>query len=117
MNLLQEPNADAESYSDQNSKAVLASNGRDGIVLSAVGYDILYQMEEGGLIMLADLGLDDAPEGISVWEGCYVQVPGSYECPEDGDLEPIGKFRTPTDEEWECIKINKCPWPDLPKVS
>lgn len=114
MNLLAEPNAEIAAYYAQKSKAVLASDGVDGIVLYTVGPGLWQEMVEGGLSMLSDLGLDNAPKGISVWEGKYIWQPGTYECPEDGYTKPVGEFHAPTDEEWDCIKQNKCPWPDIP---
>jgi len=59
--------------------------------------------------------LDDAPEGISVWEGHAVGYPqgidGDYPDP-DPDL--VGTFRAPTDAEWAAIRENKSPWPKEP---
>lgn len=57
---------------------------------------------------LEDLGLHDAPDGISVWEGTYRYTQGSE--PDDIDAEPDGEFRAPTDEEWSCIMNGKTPW-------
>lgn len=61
-----------------------------------------------------DLGLDDAPAGVTVWEGRYVWHPGSYECPNDGDSEAVGKFRAPTDDEWAAIRAGRNPWEHTP---
>ena len=93
-----------------HSKAVIASDGGDGRVLWYVGGSLRASIDEGGVTCLADLGLDDAPHGISVWEGSYIWSPGGYEYPEDGNLDPSGKFRAPNDAEWEYIKEGKNPW-------
>lgn len=92
------------------SKAVLCSNGRTGIILYYVGATLSFEVEEMGLTFLEDLGLGNAPKGISIWEGDYKWYPGSWEYSTDGDYIPEGKFRQPTEEEWSDIKQNKCPW-------
>lgn len=52
------------------------------------------------------LGLEDAPIGISIWEGIYVWVSA-----EDGPhTNPVGKYRAPTDEEWAKIREGAHPW-------
>lgn len=97
----------------QPSKAVVANwdSSRNGIVLwfsvdSLIASEI-EQLSRG----LDDLGLDDAPNGISIWEGTYVWFPGGYECPQDGTSEARGTFRAPTDEEWTAIREGRSPWP------
>jgi hypothetical protein len=96
------------------SKAVIAANDKGfGCVVWYVGPGLTNEIEEVGLHELGDLGLDDAPEGISVWEGVFVWQPGPYEHPDDGDLVPSGTFRKPTDEEWIAIREGRNPWPGL----
>jgi len=102
-------NYSARTY-EENSKAVLASDGYDGIVLFTVGFSLKHEMQETGVRSLSDLGLDDAPIGISVWEGKYLWTPGGYECPQDGSTHPVGKFRVPSKKEWKAIQKNVCPW-------
>lgn len=67
-------------------------------------------IDEAGVGDLADLGLDDAPEGISVWEGSIRSV--HYHTPDmnEHDWWLEGKFREPSNEEWEAIRKNECPW-------
>lgn len=63
--------------------------------------------------VLSDLGLDDAPVGISIWEGRVVsrQVGNPFDGYEyDTELE--GTFRRPNDHEWTSIMEGKSPWPD-----
>jgi len=95
---------------EMNSKAVVCMGMQDGFVLHTVGPALRHEMEEAGLHFLSDLGLDDAPEGISVWEGKYVWHRGGWENPDDGDSEAVGTFRELTEAEWDSVKKNECPW-------
>lgn len=95
---------------DKTNLAVVVQSDHDGIVLWYVGGYISNEIESVGN-HLDDLGLDDAPEGISVWEGKYSYHSSSWEYYSEGfDSEPHGKFREPTEEEWKAIKRNECPW-------
>lgn len=95
------------------AKAVVASDGNgNGCVVWYVGESMRNEIEECGFRGLDELGLDDAPAGISVWEGTYVWIRGGYECPEDGEMV-VGSnsaFRAPTDEEWTAIREKRNPW-------
>jgi hypothetical protein len=97
---------------NEASRAVVASDGHDGQVLWSKGAHIETEICESGTgSRLQDLGLDDAPCGISVWEGFYKTV----QCgnPLDGydyETEPKGRFRAPTDEEWSAIRAGRNPW-------
>lgn len=95
----------------QPSKAVIANreNGRGCIIWVTLGSLLEDQMREGS-DDLADLGLDDAPPGISIWEGTFVWRPGSWEYPQDGELWPKGAFRAPSDDEWAAIREGRSPW-------
>lgn len=100
---------------DVPSKGVIACDGNgNGCVLWAVGAHLRFELEERGLSGLDALGLDDAPCGISVWEGKYLWQPGSWEYPQDGSTLPNGAFRAPTDDEWQAIRAGRCPWPETP---
>lgn len=102
---------------DAPSKGVIACDGHgNGVVLWAIGAHLRFEMEECGLSCLGDLGLDDAPEGISVWEGKYIWQSGGWECQQDGEMYPKGSFRSPTDEEWQAIRAGSCPWKETPCV-
>ncbi len=95
----------------KNSLAVIASRGGEGAVLWWVGGHIDFELCESGISALGDLGLDDAPEGICVWDGVYVfHKDTSYYHDDGGESEAVGDFRAPTDEEGEYIKRNECPW-------
>lgn len=58
---------------------------------------------------LDDLGLDDAPLGVSVWEGTYHVI----NCGDgEFDAKADGTFRPATDEEWRTSAgFSKHPWP------
>lgn len=92
------------------SKAVVACDGcGNGAILFYFGSGFESDIE-CGIADLGDFGLDDAPLGISIWEGKHIWCPGGYECPDDGDFSLDGKFRNPTEKEWLEIKLNKSPW-------
>lgn len=94
---------------DKPSLAVVACDGDGhGCVLHTVGPHVAFDMREIGRD-LDDLGLDDAPAGISIWEG--VTAGGGYAG--DGDYHDTylsGAFRAPTDDEWKAIREGRCPW-------
>ena len=94
------------------SKAVIANmKGTVGIVLwSNTDSQIEHEIGSIGSRRLDDLGLDNAPDGISIWEGAFAWTPGPWDCPADGQLDPDGKFRAPTDEEWVAIREGRSPW-------
>ena len=94
---------------EKDSRAVIACKDGEGVLLWWVGYDFAIE-HDAGLRQLGDLGLDDAPDGISIWEGQYQWSPGGFEHPEDGDRWPSGTFRAPTDDEWIAIRKDECPW-------
>jgi hypothetical protein len=92
------------------SQAVVANGPHGGCVLFYTGSALEYEICEAGLTDLSDLGLDDAPDGISIWKGvlrCWeVNTPDCHEY----ESELIGDFRTPTTEEWAAICQGKSPW-------
>jgi hypothetical protein len=97
---------------DKPSLVVVASNDETGAVLWGVGGHIRVEMEEAGLTHLDDLGIHPPSAGVWIWEGIYVWSPGSWESPQDGSSEPVGKWRKPTEAEWIAIQEGKCPWDD-----
>lgn len=92
------------------SKAVVVNGKSKGIVLWWSGTRIEMEVDEGGLEELGDLGLDDAPFGVSIWEGDFYWERGGFEHPEDGDMHPKGKFRQPTADEWSAIQKQESPF-------
>jgi hypothetical protein len=97
---------------DIPSRAVVASDGKGrGAVIWWVGLAFWIEIQEYGVKDLDDLGLDDAPAGLSIWEGQL----HSRQCgnPLDGidyETELVGTFREPTKEEWEEIQDGSAPW-------
>jgi hypothetical protein len=94
-----------EAFPPKLSRAVVASSGAGdwGVVLWYEGPDLEREIEEVGLGMRTDnLGLFDAPDGLSVWEGCYINV--------GGELEADGTFRDLSREEWMAIYGGESPW-------
>jgi hypothetical protein len=102
----EEPDPKEDSPSPQElSRAVVASSGAGdwGVVLWYEGPDLEREIEEVGQGMKTDsLGLFRAPEGISVWEGKYLN--------NDGTLEADGTFRDLTPQEWAKIQGGENPW-------
>lgn len=95
------------------SRAVVACDGKgNGCCVWFDGDGIENEIVECGLSWLDDLGLDDAPQGIWIWEGDYYWVPpGRGEHPaEGGYTEPKGKFRLPDLDEWDAIRRGVSPW-------
>ena len=87
--------------------AIIANNNGQGCVLAyGGGATLRYEIEEVGYHALDDLGLDDAPEGISVWEGRY-DTTGGIGClgyyDDSIETQPIGRFRPLTKEEWSRL--------------
>lgn len=93
----------------KSSLAVVASTDGTGVVLWTAGPHVSSMIEDigGGL---EEIGLDDAPDGISVWEGGIKTV--HINTPDCNEWESWldGGFRSPTDEEWTAIRKNECPW-------
>jgi hypothetical protein len=86
-----------------DSIALIASvNGR-GVILAYDGPGIEDYIEAIGSRYLGDLGLDDAPDGLSIWEG-HLSTCGEY------DAEPCGSFRALTDAEWARLRETGTPW-------
>lgn len=93
------------------SRGVVACNGQGlGCVIWWTPDSVLEHEIGEVSAELEELGLDDAPIGISIWEGTYVWQPGPWDCPEDGYTEPRGAFRAPTAEEWVAITTGRNPF-------
>jgi len=93
---------------DKPSFAVVANREcGTGCVLFTGGPAVPCDMDQlGG--HLADLGLDNAPPGVSVWEGT-VRCWRDRESGAD-DSELVGTFRPPNDAEWDAIRRGVSPW-------
>lgn len=86
-----------------DSIALIASvNGR-GVILAYDGPGIEADIEAIGSRYLGDHGLDDAPDGLSIWEG-HLSTYGEL------DAELCGSFRALTDAEWARLRETGTPW-------
>lgn len=99
------------------SIAVIASDGAGhGCVLWYAEHSAIDSMIEGVGAELEALGLDDAPAGITIWEGNMRG--GERRSTPDGedysDTYLVGNFRALTSYEWGAMMENVAPW-DLRK--
>lgn len=92
-----------------DSIALIASMNGVGVILEEDGGGIEASIEEVGRA-IQDNGLDDAPDGLSIWEGRYhtscLNTPDGI----DYDAELIGTFRELTDKEWQRYRDTGLPW-------
>lgn len=89
---------------------MLANTDRTGIVLAFDGPNMNREIEASSCL-LEDLGLDDAPEGLSIWEGRVIYSGGpGYFGDDEGDVELRGTFRRMTSEEWRRLEMTGVPW-------
>lgn len=99
------------------SRAVIANRERGSGSIVYVAPDSLLAQQMGDVSdRLDDLGLDDAPAGISVWEGGFAggekdEWNGDY-----NDVYPVGTFRAPTDDEWAAIRDGRNPFVERCRV-
>jgi len=100
----------------QPCAALVAQGKRDGVILECV-YDCMLHWEIGeiGTSCLGDYGLDDAPPGISIWEGVAIWRPGGYECPQDGQFDYEGTFRKLNADEIAKLTAGERLWPEPPE--
>lgn len=93
-----------------NSIALLANNSGQGCILEWHGVDIYWDFENVGGAALMDHGLDDAPDGLSIWEGfMYCSESHTVNGHEyDANLE--GEYRDLTPEEWKLLQKTGVPW-------
>ena len=104
-------NEDPRDWS-KPSRAVVACDGDgNGCLLFFVGAHIESLRDEVGS-RLDDLGLDDAPLGLSIWEG-VMRGGERYSTPDGTDYADTyleGKFRELTAEEWKAVMFKYAPW-------
>ena len=97
------------------NQAVIAMGvcGR-GCVLFFRGPDLKYEIRDNGVTDLGDLGLDDAPSGLLVWEGHYYYEPEYAEGMIEGyTSHPVGTFRSLTEAELDDVNHGIDPWDEL----
>jgi hypothetical protein len=98
---------------DMQCAAVVANHKNGGIIVYAKQHCALWwEIQDIGSVSLGDYGLDDAPEGISLWEGSAAWRPGGYECPEDGQMDYSGAFRRLAPDEAVKIADGESLWPE-----
>jgi hypothetical protein len=87
---------------DSRAVCVAGDDPSAGVVLWYDGAWLDVEIHEVGQgLMLEDLGLVNAPAGISIWTGRYVTT--RYDNPETGidyDTEAVGTFRELAPAEW-----------------
>jgi hypothetical protein len=88
------------------SRAVVAAGSLQSALLWHVGGWLAAEVEAVGE-HAEDLGLDDRNvPGVWVWEGKYAALD------REGNTQPEGEWRAPTDDEWAAIRAGLCPWND-----
>lgn len=95
------------------SRVLVAMGPHRGALLEYEGSGISNELE-AGLYDLDELGLDDAPQGLWIWEGDYIWEDGWFEghrSPENGMAHPKGEFRRLSPEEWATVTAGKPLWP------
>ena len=105
----------SEKHDEQVSHALIANGRHNGCVLEYGGPGIEGEIDEHGIHDLDDLGLDDAPLGLSVWEGTAAYWQSGN--PMDGlewNAELRGAFRVLTSDEWARVAQCKALWPEEP---
>jgi len=96
--------------------ALIANTKNGGVVLHArPGCTLYYEIHEVGSVQVGDYGFDDAPEGLTVWEGTSAWQPGSYETPQDGMTIYEGTYRRLNNEELAKVQKGENLWPPLDK--
>jgi len=94
----------------EECKGLIAHYNGWGIVVFAIGAALEEEIHQLGSSSTCDLGLDLAPEGLSVWVGHMAVVEcGGYETREF-ELEAQGEFRSLTSSEWLSLELYGDPW-------
>lgn len=87
-------------------RAFVACKDGAGAVLSFREGSPFGFFAEAGSSLLDDLGLDDAPDGLSVWEGVVMTTYSQG----DHDAELSGRFRPLNDDEWYRLRTTGDPF-------
>jgi len=93
---------------EMESRLVVACNNGAGCVLYAIGSCWEAWYEGSCSYVLDDNGLDDAPDGISIWEGRMHSWGPDYNGEYDAELR--GEFRNLTEKEWNLLAEGHVPW-------
>lgn len=99
-------------------RAVICSDGDEHeLFLFLSGEDARTEVDEVGSHSPMDHDIAETPgPGIWVWEGIlkyrsWRDLEGCY----DQEINWVGSFRAPTEDEWRCIRLGRTPWPDPPE--
>lgn len=95
-------------WNEHDDIALIANNGGTGCILVSDGAAIEYSQENG--CALDDNGLDDAPDGLSIWEGRGHSWETNTDMGHEYDFELRGTFRDLTDREWALLRETGTPW-------
>lgn len=109
LNSMFQSRPDFHSLDEKKPSRVIVAMGPNGkgAVLDYIGWHVGNEIEEAGVYELDGLGLDDAPRGVTMWEGVYVFVGDE---PDGIEARPQGKFRRLTDAEWAAVRHGFPPW-------
>lgn len=97
-------------WNKTDSIALIACRGGHGCILDHDGLGIEADVEALGHGSLTDHGLDDAPDGLSIWEGRLHTSESHTPDGHEYDSELIGEFRSLTDDEWKLLQTTGTPW-------
>lgn len=109
------PEPDAPVFRDWAGRtspgiAFIAAHGGHGCILAFEGEIMYYEFESISSRTLDEHGLDDAPDGLSIWEGS-IQGGGKDEYNGDYyDCYFVGKFRPLTEAEYMRLAKGETPW-------
>lgn len=95
-------------WDKRDSIALIASSGGTGVILEFDGTGIEGDIETESSRRLDDHGLDNAPDGLSIWEGKLRVTSSRYD--EDVDCELVGEFRELSRVEWGLLETSGVPW-------
>lgn len=90
------------------SIALIANHEGQGIVLAFAGESIGHEIDAVGR-NLEELQLDDAPNGLSIWEGQIDWSCGGY-LDDNAEAYVRGTFRQLEVEEWARLAQTGVPW-------
>jgi hypothetical protein len=107
--VIEEPHKDWVGRTTRSIALISCFNGT-GCIMAHEGPDMFYEMESIPEIDLKSHGMENAPNGLSIWEG--QMLGGEYDA-WNGDYNDTvmkGKFRSLTKEEHDRLMECKTPW-------
>lgn len=94
----------------RHSCALIASDGKRGIVLEHVGTALDYIDFVDSAVFRHETWDGVAPPGIWIWEGTLESTSYWTDCGQEYDEELVGQARPLTEDEWELYRLNGLPW-------